>query len=369
MPRTLPILRIVTGVLGLLLTQTAMGQGTPRITLQAIEPVEEPTEQVAPPISSPQRPGQPSVAISVPGIVDANGHAVAPTASGAGQQPERSTPAGNASQLLVTAVGRLSQSRTISAKMRYHIHMFEQQLVGEGTYRQLNAVRDTLLRLELKMPVNEQVTSFQQICDGRFLWTRRHAPDLDTGRMQTWVSRIDLHVVRESLRANARPPATVSAASGISLGQGGLPRLMTELQEHFEFQAGMPGEINDFPVITLTGQWKKSSLKLFATDEKPDPQLADIPRHVPHTVSIALGQRDLFPYLIEFRRRPALVAGQTPLVVRPAQPLVSMQFIDVQVNKPIDPAIFDYRPGDSPITDRTQQYLSRKLPRSKKATR
>lgn len=315
-------------------------QGPPQVTLQAIETVEPSPAEVASPMAVAEG-SRPTIASESPRPA---------TQSGAEN---------NSAKLLATAIQRLSGHRTIAARMRYRISLFDQHLVGDGTYRQINAGPDQLLRLELKIPVNDQVTSMQQICDGRFLWTRRHGPDLDNPtQMQTWVSRIDLHVVRKELQSRSVPPRMLTGQA-LAMGHGGLPRMMMELRDHFEFQTAIPGDLNDLPAILLTGKWRQESLQMFAAPStKTDFGIDDLPQHVPQVVSIALGEKDLFPYRIEFKRHPP---ASPSAVVNPESPLVAMEFLEVRINAPLDPKMFDYRPGDSMITDGTQQYLSRLL--------
>lgn len=75
--------------------------------------------------------------------------------------------------------------------------------------------------------------------------------------------------------------------------------------------------------------------------------LDDLAAHVPHRVTLYLGQRDLFPYRIEYEH-PDLPSGQ---------PMLAMEFFEVRFDLPVDPERFTYRPSYRKVEDRTAQYI------------
>ncbi len=211
---------------------------------------------------------------------------------GSSEPPTENSFAGN--RLLSQAVKQLGKHRTIVAKIRHRVDLFGHELVGSGTYRQLDVGQDRLLRLELKIPLDNQMTSIQQVCDSRYLWTQQTMPDKLRGE-RTTISRIDLNEVRRA----AFDDSFGIPSDGLLIGQGGLPQLLIELERHFAFHHVRPGTLHQVPVWIMWGEWKPSVLQLLFGDssgksgeKRPsasrDELLARLPRH-----AAALRHRDL----------------------------------------------------------------------------
>src|SRR5690348_3250870 len=84
------------------------------------------------------------------------------------------TRADSAAQKLVhNAVANVDAHPTITGKIRHEVDLFGHQLIGSGTYLQQGRGPERRLRLELKLKVDDQQSSLQQVCDGNFLWTHQ----------------------------------------------------------------------------------------------------------------------------------------------------------------------------------------------------
>jgi hypothetical protein len=299
-------------------------------------------------------------------VADAN---VTPTAEDGGGvitgRPADNSFAGN--RLLSKAVKQLGQHRSIVAKIRHRVDLFGHELIGSGTYRQLDVDQDRLLRLELKIPLDDQMTSIQQVCDSRFLWLQQTMPDKQRGE-RTTISRIDLDEIRRA--AFDVSNSLVTGHDGLLIGQGGLPQLLIELERHFAFHDVRPGTLHQVPVWITWGEWKPAALQLLfgehnadqAQDTQPDELLARLPRHVPHSAMVILGKQDLFPYQIEYRRsKDAGRTGNVMSVIETAdsRAMVTMELFEVQLGAVIDPIQFVFKPGDRPFVNRTRDYLKR----------
>ncbi|MEX2561573.1 MAG: hypothetical protein WD403_16735 [Pirellulales bacterium] len=291
-----------------------------------------------------------------PGLLTVLGGSRPAAASiGSGFEQPGPQPNAGAEQLLAEARTRLAAHRSISAAIQQQVNLYRQQLVGSGTY--LQAAGETpRLRFELTLRVDDQVASFQQVCDGQYLWIRRqtqlHAPP-DLGR-------VDLARVLSAAEAPDGGPSAggADAVGGMppALGWGGLPQLLEALDRAFEFATVSDGQFRGRGVHALRGQWKSEHLARWLPDqrariEEGKPALLDkLPPALPDHVIVLLGRDDLFPYRIEYRRT-ATEAGETDQI------LVAIDLYDVRFDQPLDERLFEFEPGPTPWTDETDRYL------------
>jgi hypothetical protein len=157
--------------------------------------------------------------------------------------------------LVASAVAHLAQISHFEAKMRQRVFLFDQELIGSGVYRQRTADGLRMLRLEIRLQGEGGMTSLQQVSDGRTLWIRQ-----DTGT-ETRLSYVNLRTVQNALNASvpgASPPQIVQL-QGLVIG--GLPQLIDELHQHFEFGEPVETTLGELPVWVLTGSWKSAALK------------------------------------------------------------------------------------------------------------
>ncbi len=208
------------------------------------------------------------------------------------------------------------------------------------------------MRMVLKLQVGDKTSSLLQVCDGQFLWTNRNLHG------QSKLTRLDVARAEGALRQadNASPREDLRILPGI----GGLAKVLRGLSAAFEFTAAEPGRWGkeQRPVWKLHGQWRVRWLTKILPDQKEallagqPPDLSKLPPHLPDRVVLLLGQDDLFPYRIEYRRLTSSGSEQST-----TRALVTMQLFNVALNVPLDPTLFSYQPGDLEYTDETGRFL------------
>ncbi len=282
---------------------------------------------------------QPPASSQNPGSAGQGGRASA--ASGNPAAADLSAIAG--SDVLRQAVLRLEQYGGIGARVRYRVEMFNQELIGSGNYYQ-GTPGSRHSRMELKLQAANKTCSHLQVCDGQTLWTFEQYPE---SRKLTRVN------VDEVLAALAQGSA---APSPMGLGIGGLPELLRRLNQSFEFSAPTAGKLGQWPVLRLEGQWKPAMLAQLLPKQKEaieageTPDLSKLPDQAPHRVVLYLGQNDLFPYRLEFEQGEA---------ARNKQPMLVMEFFEVQFNLSVDPERFTYKPSYRNVENITARYIER----------
>ena len=117
------------------------------------------------------------------------------------------------------------------------------------------------------------------------------------------------------------------------------------------------------PVWIVFGTWRPEALAAIspelakqATEGKPL-DLKKLPPQMPEEVLLYLGQDDLFPYRIEYRRRPMKQGKGASDVSREAMPILTVELYEVRLNSPIDPRQFAYQPGSLEVLDTTDHVL------------
>jgi len=322
------------------------------------------------------------------------------------QEPKAdSAPRPQAREILQAAVRTLDSRDCVSARILQQVDLFDKQLVGSGVYLQQRVGTDQLLhvreplplaplagrgggaylppvqeapplpplggrgaggerswdrlliRLELRTQIGDQQSSLLQILSpptpaGHYLWTYCKLPDEER------LSRVDLVRAAQALDKAQHTPGL--GTEGMLSGLGGLPRLLRGLQAAFDFSSAEQGHFGRLPVWRLQGQWKPDRLAKILPDQKAaieagrPPDLVKLPEHLPDRVVLMLGQDDLFPYRIEYRRGiPEKAGGRND-----SRALVTMELFDVKLNVPIDRNRFIYNRGSTDFSDQTESFIS-----------
>jgi hypothetical protein len=320
-----------------------------------------------------------------------------------------SAPRPQAQEILRAAVRTLESRDSVSARILQQVDLFDKQLVGSGVYLQQRVGTDQLLpvkealpfappagrgggaylppvqeapplgppagrgtqrvpggegswdrlliRLELRIQIGDQQSSLLQILSpptpaGHYLWTYCKLPDEER------LSRVDL--VRAAQARDKAQPTPGLGTEGMLSGLGGLPRLLRGLQAAFDFSSAEQGHFGRLPVWRLQGQWKPDHLAKILPDQKAaieagrPPDLGKLPEHLPNRVVLMLGEDDLFPYRIEYRRGiPEKADGRDD-----SRALVTMELFDVKFNLPIDRNRFIYNRGTTDFSDQTENFIS-----------
>ncbi len=272
---------------------------------------------------------------------------------------------------MAQAAARIREHRTIEALLRQQVHMFGQTIIGKGAYRQSRRGSNLLVRMDLQLQLDDRAATFQQISDGRFLWTFQDSPDIHRlGAFEQQLSRVDLDIVRRAQPVPGKRRNVINPSSG-TLGQGGLSQFVGQLVQNFTFDVPQSGTLHDVPVWTVTGEWQESALRSILDryqdtkdtmeDDRASQTLAELlkslPSQFPHTVNLVLGKDDLFPYRIGYRQIVNAESGAQIVVTSTTRPMLTLELFQVMFDAPIDPSYFIREPGDLPVRDATSAYL------------
>jgi hypothetical protein len=256
--------------------------------------------------------------------------------------------------LLRSALDRLERYSSLTATLRVRIRLFDHELIGAGMYQQAGQGGERRLRFELKTQLGDRTASQVEICDGAFLWSYREIGG------EPRLSRLDLKRVRDAQMqvAGASLPTHLP-----ELVTGGLPHLLQQSINYFQPHSAEAGYLNEIPVWAIDAEWKPAVLSAIAPGQKEQIaagspfDFAKLPQ-IPERVTIFLGHEDLFPLRIDFlRRRENEEQSEQRGRAGEYTPIVTLEFTDVQFDRPIDPRQFDYQPGIAAedVTDRFLQ--------------
>jgi hypothetical protein len=242
----------------------------------------------------------------------------------------------------------------MSAKIRHRIDLEGRTLTGTGDYAQQGRGEDRAFHLSLQLRTKLHATSLEHVCDGQQLWLFE---TIDGQDRLTLVDVARLH--RGRLKSQAPP---LSPHMWLSLG--GLPKLVLSLKDSFQFGDVVQGRLDDLPVWSVEGRWTPARLAQLlpeqaeAINSGAGADLNQLTPNVPHRVVLHLGCDDLFPYRIEYWRTDTGPEGEN---LAPVQKLMAeMEWYEVQLGAPIDPARFAYRPPSKLVpVDRTKEWLDR----------
>jgi hypothetical protein len=244
------------------------------------------------------------------------------------------------------AIAELDSHQWVSAKIHLQFDLYQQQLIGNGVYRQGPPESHWML-MDLNISLGKASWVLQQRCDGNSHWDCYMA---GTTRSITRVDLKRLNEVRDDgPGSNAKPPL---------LGMGGLSKLLVGLDRAFEFNSIKTGALRKRPMYQLRGEWRKEILMKWLPAQKDAIasgqaiDLSKLPPSLPDHVLVFLGREDLFPYRIEYGRddRKAPDGSHT---------LVGMDFDEVTFDVRIDAGEFIFEPGDTRVVDQTDNYLPR----------
>jgi hypothetical protein len=269
--------------------------------------------------------------------------------------------------LIRQAIRRLNEQDTVSANVRHRTDLFGQKLVGSGRYYQMKSPKGLKVRFSLAVRSDDRTVSLLHICNGRTVWVR------DTINSTVQLSRIDL----DRLQKPADALDTDKPTSRTALPGGGLPQLLMALQMDFELGSPQDTEFQQVPVWALSGRWKPAKLAARLPevqdlyDDQGQLQMKQLPQQLPDRVLLLLGQDDLFPYHIDFRRTLSeeAPAEDTDDWYENSRSMVTMELFEVQFGAALDPLLFVCRLADTDVADETDRYLSESRAAQRKAAR
>ncbi len=230
--------------------------------------------------------------------------------------------------------------------------MFDQELIGAGTYFQAGAGQEKRLRSELRLQADDSVIGGLQVCDGRYVWSNN---ETFAGPMLT---RIDLRRLRQRRESSFRDEPQELWA------WGGLPKLLKNLERSFQWDQALAGylETDKTPAWSIRGMWRAEEYAKLVPQGMPpanEPILGGFPAQVPGCVTLYIRQQDYFPQRIEYRRPP--VGAKENMPPEEWVPCVLIEFTDITTDRPLEPGIFDFQPGkQQEIVDLTDNLLAPK---------
>ena len=287
---------------------------------------------------------------------------VAETGSGQaeGLVADRTISPRNGQELVAEAVERRLWPPGLEAKTRQSVHVFNQKLVGSGSYSQLANGPKLFLKLELKLRVDDEDRSLLQISDGDSLWEVHGRDDVQT------LSHVSLGRLREVAAKGLKQDPPLRLPPSLWMALGGIPRLLAELEKNFVFQDAQPMTVAGHPVWKLEGQWKPAMLANMLPEQKEEilagqeARLEELPPQVPHGVTLILGRDEiipLFPYSFSFYRN-VVVDQEAGAVERDA--LVTWELFEVRIRPDLRSSDFDHRPApNQEVHERTGHYVKR----------
>jgi hypothetical protein len=265
--------------------------------------------------------------------------------------PPPGTP--TATEVFQRAVALLQSHQSLSARVALSSDIFGRRPLGSGIYHEQRIPGVTLFRLEMRLQLDGQPSGLLQVCDGHHIWIYRQILQQDS------LVRIDLDRVNHALGEAGRwQPGNMGGLPAI----GGLPRLLQGIGSNFNLARVdrflLRGQI---PAWRLEGLWTTARLAQLLPDQAKAiqagkaPNLFKLPKHLPERVLVFFGMDDLFPYRIEYCRRPDKKESSD---VAADKIVTQIDFYEPAFDAPIPPGRFDYMPGNLPSTDETDKFLA-----------
>ncbi len=268
------------------------------------------------------------------------------------QETRSATGSGDA--YLAEVLATMERRGNVTARLRNQSRLAKETLVGSGNYWQLGAGPQRTTRWEMQTQVTDKTASYVQVFDGRYLWTDRHLP---SGRQ---VHRLDVGNLKARLRGNGAVAPTQTGWEDLLRAaeyRGGISQMLAELLRRFQFDPPRATQLNGFAVEALVGHWRPEQFAELCpplSDEQPWPE------QLPHHVLLLVGQSNLFPYVIEYRRVADAELANTLSGLQPAHdPLVRYEIFEVRFADAIDATVFQFKPGDVDWSDETTLVFER----------
>jgi len=285
--------------------------------------------------------------------------------------PDEAVPAGaaGASSAPSSPAAALRNARTqllkctsISAKVVEKVEILEKSYKAEGRYLQ-TALKpnDWHMRMELVVKVGDSEGALLEVCDGEVLWTR---VEVDLGRKkekkevkEASVTRRNVTEIMSAARKLGDPKTEMALIA--SLGLGGLPALLAAIEQDMQFTEASESILRDRPVTVIHGAWTEAFGQKLTGNQPGQAKSTLLPAFIPEAVRIYVDRETGFPLRILYLKK--LVGREV------FKPLLTLDFLDVSLNEPINPAEFDYKApeGVTPV-EQTKAFVDMLTPRDSK---
>ncbi|MDO4550554.1 MAG: hypothetical protein Q4C96_04815 [Planctomycetia bacterium] len=223
--------------------------------------------------------------------------------------------------------------RNIYTKMLYTSYFFGKKFIGNGIYQEkkhdipsgIYSSKNQNEMISFRYEITHQLEDrdirqvFLLDAEGKKFWRNQNIflKDPPKGNHTSPTPRyisLNLEKIHQTYLFS---PTENSDLSPPWYGMMSLERILENIQKNFRFYSHTATEISSqqtvIPVYHLKGEWKKEILhdiltlrhKKSVTLNSFSDFLKNVPEEIPSTISIYFGQKDFFPYQIEFYRPDA----------------------------------------------------------------
>ncbi|MBS0261926.1 MAG: hypothetical protein JSS02_08210 [Planctomycetes bacterium] len=266
----------------------------------------------------------------------------------------------------------LLKVNSISAKVVEKVDVLEKSFKAEGRYLQLGLREgDWKMRLELAVKIGNSSGSLLEVCDGELLWTRS---ELETLRKKGDVTKAEAakkdpantfitrrNVVKILNAAKKLPDKSYETGLIITLGLGGLPAMLSGIEQGMKFSAAKETTLRDIPVVVVEGTWNDAIAQKLKGNAPPGQAGAGLmPPTAPDSVRVYIDRATGFPHRVMYLKR---IQGREV-----QKPMLTLDFLDVEINQAISGTEFEYTPPkDIAPIELTQGFLDQLAPATSKS--
>jgi hypothetical protein len=255
---------------------------------------------------------------------------------------------------MAEVLAAMERRPNVTAKLRYESRLGDEAMRGAGSFWQLGTGPQRMTRWEMQTQFADKLASYVQVFDGRYLWTDRHLP---SGRQ---VRRLDVGNLKARLRSSAGAHASPSGREDLIVSaefRGGLSQMLADLLRRYHFDPPRPTQLNGLAVEALIGRWWPEQFAELCPIQGEEQAW---PAQLPHHVLLLVGESNLFPYVIEFRRAEDADVADSLAGLKPAHdPLTRYEVFEVRFADAIDSTVFQFKPGDVDWSDETSLVFDR----------
>jgi hypothetical protein len=257
--------------------------------------------------------------------------------------------AAQAERIVASSLARIARAESVAIKLRQRVRLGDRVLVGAGRYLQAGQGEEQRFRYETSLTCDSESFEITEVSDGLFCWLhRRTGPDPPT------LHRIDIQRVRSRLGELGAPDPADTAPY-----VGGLQRNLWWARQWFRFRRAVPAEVEGRPVWLVEGHWQPEVLEVLLPDVVAAAQASGgigpehLPDGCPWQMQLTVGQGDLLPSRLEFLAIP----GPRPVGPAALEPIAVVEFLETEIDGPVDATAFYYQPASEELVDITDQIV------------
>jgi hypothetical protein len=249
---------------------------------------------------------------------------------------------------------QLLKATSVSATIVETIALGDKNFKAEGKYLQQTSSRpnEWNMRLELVIKTGEMGGSLLEVCDGELLWTRT---EIDFGkkrerrdRKETTLTRRNVAEIMSAARRLGDPQHETTLIA--TFGLGGMPALIAAIEKDMKFSPEMREEtLRNRPVLVLSGTWTEAfSAIIRGGAGQGAPSL--LPALVPDSVHLSIDRETGIPHRVVYLKK---IPGRNV-----QRPMLTLDFLDVALNEPINGRDFEYEPpAGVPVVEQTKAFV------------